>query len=74
MSILDYFTGPECPVCGSVEMSCTMDYERNLVIFKCGSCGEMYAARYEDVVNMGLEAVLAEWGGCHRAVKRLVAS
>ena len=60
-----------CPSCLGIRIETTQDYERNLLIIKCSACGEMYAVREEDVVNLGAEQIFREWHGSYMSQKRL---
>lgn len=61
-----------CPICGG-EIVCTNDFMRDLTLFKCLQCEEMYAASNRDIYNMGIDAVFAEWRRGYESQKRLEA-
>jgi hypothetical protein len=47
------------------------DYERNLQIFNCRTCGESFAVQQEDVWIHGYEWVAQEWRNSYEQQKRL---
>ena len=55
------FTHVYCPWCHAMQFSMIDDFERNLSIFKCDRCGEMYAVSNEDLSNLGIEQIFKEW-------------
>ena len=63
--------GATCPACGSGEICTTDDFMRNLHIFRCRDCGEMYAFSDEDLFTLGFEQVIREWHGSYAHQKRL---
>ena len=46
-----------CPIC-SGEIIFAEDYMRDLKVFRCLQCGEMYAAPNRDVYTIGIDAVI----------------
>lgn len=55
-----YRTSCRCPTCGSGDLVTIDDDIRDLRIFKCCSCGDMYAAQGWDVIECG-EDVFRHW-------------
>lgn len=61
-----------CPVCGCVgEIISTEDFLRNLTVFQCASCGDMYATRNEIIWEFGWQGVYRDWKFCAESRKKL---
>lgn len=60
-----------CPACDSTRIETTRDFERNMHILRCRSCGEMYAFRDEDLHEFGFAQIVREWYGSYVHQKRL---
>lgn len=50
-----------CPKCHSIQIETIDDYERNIVIFRCERCNEMYSASRADITNLGYQQIFKEW-------------
>lgn len=64
-------TDYRCPACGCATIVTIEDFERDLQLFRCDGCGEMYAARQDDIAELGFAAVMDEWRGCYESQGRL---
>lgn len=62
-----------CPSCHGEHLIEIRDYERNLRIIKCDTCGEMYAITEEDIYNIGVEQIFMEWHKGYTSQRRLEA-
>lgn len=60
-----------CPACSSQHICTIDDFECDSTIFRCMDCGEMYAARSEDVRNLPRWVIVAEWWGSYEQTKRI---
>lgn len=60
-----------CPACGAGPISITEDFMRNIKIFRCENCGDMYAARDEDIYVFGYRSVFEGWEICVSESKKL---
>lgn len=60
-----------CPACGCTTIVTIEDFERDLQLFRCDGCGEMYAARREDIFNLGCDTIMDEWRRCYESQRRL---
>lgn len=52
---------PLCPSCGAGIVVVTNDFERDLLIFRCDKCGDMFAVSIYDAGQYGVGWVFNEW-------------